>query len=201
MMTVIPEPQSPEYFLDSFPRDAFPQYIWTERPASLPDSAWTTETTHRDGQQGGLPLTVEQSLKIYDILCRFTLNSGAIRQAEFFAYRPSDRAALEGALDRYQGGSAIEPTTWIRAAAKDVELIRSLGVRETGMLASASDYHTFHKFKPGGRNQAAQTYLEAVHNTLDAGIRPRLHLEDATRAPLEFIQSFVEAVREMSAPY
>src|SRR5579863_5330833 len=106
-MTTLPEPESPEYFLDSFPRNNFPQYIWQERPTTLPPAAWTTETTHRDGQQGGLPLTVEQSLKIYDILCRFTGNSGAIRQAEFFVYRPSDRAALQGALERYQGGAPI----------------------------------------------------------------------------------------------
>lgn len=200
-MSTIPEPLEPEYFLESFPREAFPNYIWTERPATLPESAWATETTHRDGQQGGLPLTVEQSLKIYDILCHFTGNSGAIRQAEFFAYRPSDRAALEGSLERYHSGAPIEPTTWIRATAKDVELIRSLGVRETGMLASASDYHTFHKFKPGGRNQAAQTYLDAVKVTLEAGIRPRLHLEDSTRAPLDFIQPFIESVQEIAATY
>ncbi|MEP7287163.1 MAG: pyruvate carboxyltransferase [Chloroflexota bacterium] len=197
---MIPEPQTPEYFLDSFPRDGFPRYAWTERPATLPAKVWTTETTHRDGQQGGLPLTTEQSLAIYDLLCRFTGSSGAIRQAEFFVYRQSDRAALEGALARYRSGAPIEPTTWIRATAKDVELIKTLGVRETGMLASASDYHTFHKFKPGGRNQAAQTYLEAVRVTVQAGIRPRLHLEDATRAPLDFIQPFIEAVQEICAP-
>lgn len=200
-MYPIPEPAEPEYFLESFPRDAFPVYAWTERPATLPAEAWTTETTHRDGQQGGLPLSVEQSLAIYDILCRFTSDSGAIRQAEFFVYRPSDRAALQGALERYRDGAPIEPTTWIRATAKDVVLIRSLGVRETGMLASASDYHTFHKFKPGGRNQAAQTYLDAVKMTLDAGIRPRLHLEDATRASMDFMRPFIENVQEISAAY
>jgi isopropylmalate/homocitrate/citramalate synthase len=191
---------SPEYFLDSFPRDAFPQFQWTARPPHLPRAAWTTETTHRDGQQGGLPLTPVQSLRIYDILCRFTGTSGAIRQAEFFVYHPSDRAALAGALERYQDGAPIEPTTWIRATAKDVALIRQLGVRETGMLASASDYHTLHKFKPGGRRQAAQTYLDAVRVTVDAGIRPRLHLEDATRAPMEFMQGFIEAVQGICAP-
>jgi isopropylmalate/homocitrate/citramalate synthase len=161
----------------------------------------TTDTTHRDGQQGGLPLSSEQSLKIYDILCRFTARSRAIRQAEFFVYRPSDRAALEGTLERYQGGAPIEPTTWIRATSKDVELICTLGIRETGMLASASDYHTFHKFKPGGRNQAAQVYLEALKMTLDAGIRPRLHLEDTTRAPMDFLLPFIENVQEISATY
>jgi 2-phosphinomethylmalic acid synthase len=200
-MFTIPEPTEPEYFLTSFPRDTFPAYIWLERPATLPLEVWTTETTHRDGQQGGLPLSTEQSLKIYDILCRFTADSGAIRQAEFFVYRTSDRTALQGALERYQSGAPIEPTTWIRATAKDVELVRNLGIHETGMLASASDYHTFHKFKPGGRNQAAQTYMEALKMTLDTGIRPRLHLEDATRASMDFLRPFIQNVQEISAAY
>jgi isopropylmalate/homocitrate/citramalate synthase len=197
----IPEPEQPEYFEESFPRNAFPAYVWTERPTTLPEEVWTTETTHRDGQQGGLPLSIDRSLLIYDLLCRFTRVSGAIRQAEFFVYRASDRLALEGALERYQGGAPIEPTTWIRATESDVKLVRSLGVRETGMLASASDYHTFHKFTPGGRNQAAQTYLTAVQTALDAGIRPRLHLEDATRAPMDFLHHFIEAVLEVALPY
>jgi isopropylmalate/homocitrate/citramalate synthase len=197
---MFPEPTAPEYFLDQYPRDDFPRYAWTSRPPVLPAQVWTTETTHRDGQQGGLPLTTEQSLRIYDILCAFTGASGAIRQAEFFVYRASDRAALEAALERWRDGALVEPTTWIRATVKDVELIKALGIRETGMLASASDYHTFHKFKPGGRDQAAQTYLDAVRVTADAGIRPRLHLEDATRAPMDFIAPFVDAVQELCAP-
>jgi 2-phosphinomethylmalic acid synthase len=197
----IADPASPEYFLESFPREEFPRYAWTDRPSTLPDDVWTTETTHRDGQQGGLPLTTEQSLEIYDILCRFTGSTGAIRQAEFFVYQDSDRRAFQGALDRYRSGAPIEPTTWIRATAKDVALIRSLGVRETGMLASVSDYHTFHKFKPGGRVQAARTYLDAVQLTLEAGIRPRLHLEDATRAPMDFLLGLIEAILEVAEPY
>src|SRR6266571_1007873 len=44
-MHTIPEPAEPEYFLTSFPRDAFPTYQWTERPATLPGDAWTTEIT------------------------------------------------------------------------------------------------------------------------------------------------------------
>ncbi len=200
-MLAIPDPREPEYFLDSFPRDDFPRYQWSERPTTLPAAAWTTETTHRDGQQGGLPLTTDVSLRIYDLMCRFTGASGAIRQAEFFAYRPADRAALEGALARWHGGAPVEPTTWIRATARDVALIRDLGVRETGMLASASDYHTFHKFTPGGRRQAAEVYLDAVRQTLAAGIRPRLHLEDATRAPYDFIAPFIAAVLAIAEPY
>ncbi|MFK7603237.1 pyruvate carboxyltransferase [Deinococcus sp. SM5_A1] len=190
-------------FPQAFPAESFPQFVWEEgqRPATLPAQAWTTETTHRDGQQGGLPLTEADGLAIYDLMGAFTRQSGALRQAEFFVYRPADRAMLEGALERWRGGHPVEPTTWIRATRKDAELVAGLGVAETGMLASASDYHTFYKFKPGGRVQAARTYLDAVQAVLDAGLRPRLHLEDATRAPREFILPFVVAVQELAARY
>ncbi len=197
----IPDVPTPEYFEPSFPRDGFPRFEWAERPPDLAPAAWTTETTHRDGQQGGLPLTVAQGVRIFEVMNAFTGASGAIRQAEFFAYRASDRAMLEAALDMHHSGAPIEPTTWIRATAKDVALIAGLGVRETGMLASASDYHTFHKFTPAGRSAAARTYLDAVTAVLAAGLRPRLHLEDATRAPREFMLPFVTAVLERAQAF
>jgi isopropylmalate/homocitrate/citramalate synthase len=193
--------QRPDYFEQQFPKEAFPRCGWPARPPRLPTRVWTTETTHRDGQQGGLPLTTTQSIRIYEILCRFTRNSGAIRQAEFFVYRRSDLDALQEVQQRFQGGHPIEPTTWIRASTKDVKLIQSLGVRESGLLASISDYHVFHKFTPGGRKQAASLYLDAVKMVLDNGICPRLHLEDATRASIDFILYFVDAVRKKSADY
>ncbi|GHF44719.1 2-phosphinomethylmalic acid synthase [Deinococcus metalli] len=199
--TPVPDVPQPDLFPGTFPPDAFPRVVWEERPGTLPARAWTTETTHRDGQQGGLPLTTEDGLAIYERMGEFTGTTGAIRQAEFFVYRPADRAMLEGALERWRGGHPVEPTTWIRATRRDAELVAGLGVRETGMLASASDYHTFHKFTPGGRAQAARTYLDAVQAVLDAGLRPRLHLEDATRAPREFILPFVDAVQRVASAY
>jgi isopropylmalate/homocitrate/citramalate synthase len=193
--------QGPEYFEQQFPKETFPQYSWQTRPPGLPTQVWVTETTHRDGQQGGLPLTTEQSIRIYEILCQFTRDSGAIRQAEFFVYRRSDLDALRQVQEMFRGGHPIEPTTWIRASTKDVKLIQSLGVRESGLLASISDYHVFHKFSPGGRNQAASLYLDAVQMVLDTGIRPRLHLEDATRASIDYIVYFVDAVRKKSVGF
>lgn len=193
--------REPEYYLDSFPRDKFPRYVWSNKPETLPQEVWMSETTHRDGQQGGLPLSTELSQRIYNILCEVTGDSGAIRQAEFFPYRKSDRDALEWAVERHRSGAPIEPTTWIRARRKDVQLIKEIGIRETGMLCSASDYHTFHKFKPGGRQQAAELYLDAVEMTLAEGIQPRVHLEDTTRASIDFVKWLVEAVLERAEPY
>ncbi len=197
----MPDPGAPELFETAFPRDGFPAYDWTARPDDLPAAVWTTETTHRDGQQGGLPLTVAEGIRIYELMCTFTGASGALRQAEFFVYREADRQILEAALERYRDGAPVEPTTWIRARASDAALVREIGVRETGMLASASDYHTFYKFTPGGRRSAAASYLDAVRAVLDAGLRPRLHLEDATRAPEEFVLPFTDAVKEIAAAY
>jgi isopropylmalate/homocitrate/citramalate synthase len=194
-------PETPDYFPTQFPEGRFPSYGWIQRPPNFPDAVWTTETTHRDGQQGGLPLTTEQSVQIYDLLCRFTGKSGAIRQAEFFVYRKQDLDGFRIAQERHAAGAPIEPTTWIRAAVKDVKLIQSLGVRESGLLASISDFHVFHKFHPGGRMQAAQIYLDAVQLAFDAGIRPRLHLEDASRASIDFIRYFVRAVLAKAALY
>ena len=200
-LTHIPDPPEPDLLEHAFPPDGLPRYEWAEAPAGMPAAAWTTETTHRDGQQGGLPLTVEDGIRIYDLMCAFTGASGALRQAEFFVYRPADRRMLEAAVERHAGGAPVEPTTWIRASRADAELVRGLGVRETGMLASASDYHTFHKFRDGGRRAAARTYLDAVRAVLDAGLRPRLHLEDATRAPEAFVLPFAEAVIAAAEPY
>lgn len=198
-MTRIPDPAAPELFPGSFPPDGLPAVRWTTPPPDLPERAWTTETTHRDGQQGGLPLTVADGVRIYDLMCAFTGTSGAIRQAEFFVYRPADREMLAHAVARFADGAPVEPTTWIRATRRDADLVAAAGVRETGMLASASDYHTFHKFTPPGRRAAAATYLDAVRAVLDAGLRPRLHLEDCTRAPEEFVLPFAEAVLEACA--
>jgi 2-phosphinomethylmalic acid synthase len=191
----------PDYFETYFPRDTFPNYGWSSLPPDLPPHAWTTETTHRDGQQGGLPFTSKQSVTVFDILCEFTGESGAIRQAEFFVYRAQDLDALHAVQERYASGAPIEPTTWIRASTADVSLIKKLGIAESGLLASISDYHVFHKFRPAGRRSAAANYLDAVKMTLDTGIRPRLHLEDATRAAPSFLISFVEAVMKVAADY
>jgi 2-phosphinomethylmalic acid synthase len=166
--TRIADPAAPELFPGSFPPDGLPAVRWTTPPPGLPERAWTTETTHRDGQQGGLPLTVADGVRIYDLMCAFTGTSGAVRQAEFFVYRPADREMLAHAVARFADGAPVEPTTWIRATRRDADLVAAAGVRETGMLASASDYHTFHKFTPAGRRAAAATYLDAVRAVLDA---------------------------------
>ena len=56
-----------------------------------------------------------------------------------------------------------------------------MGLGETGILVSCTDYHIFLKLKKT-RKQALDQYLNIIRAALDAGITPRCHFEDITRA-------------------
>ena len=91
-----------------------------------------------------------------------------------------------------------EITTWIRASKEDFKLVRDLGIRETGILVSCSDYHIFKKLKMT-RSQAMKTYLAAVSEAFEAGVMPRCHLEDITRADFYgFVVPFVNELMKLS---
>ena len=49
-------------------------------------------------------------------------------------------------------------TSWIRASKKDFELVKEIGMKETGILVSCSDYHIFYKLKMT-RREAMNHYL------------------------------------------
>ena len=91
-----------------------------------------------------------------------------------------------------------EITTWIRASKKDFELVRNIGIKETGILVSCSDYHIFKKLKMS-RSQAMDHYLSVVADAFDAGVVPRCHFEDITRADFYgFVVPFANALMDMS---
>jgi len=56
-----------------------------------------------------------------------------------------------------------------------------MNIKECGILVSCSDYHIYKKLKKT-RRQAMEDYLAIVKSAIDAGIRPRCHFEDITRA-------------------
>ena len=76
-----------------------------------------TDTTFRDGQQARPPYSVDQMVKIYDMLARLGGPKGVIRQTEFFLYTKNDREALNKCRDlghRYpevQVGSGLRKVT------------------------------------------------------------------------------------------
>ena len=157
-----------------------------------------TDTTFRDGQQARPPYTIDQMVKVYDLLARLGGPKGVIRQTEFFLYTKNDRATLDRC--RELGHKYPECTGWIRAVKGDFRLVREAGLKETGMLTSCSDYHIFNKLKFKSRKECMDSYCEVVDAAFEAGVRPRCHLEDLTRADVEgFVLPFVDRLMEMSA--
>jgi len=156
-----------------------------------------TDTTFRDGQQARPPYTIDQMVHIYDLMARLGGPNGVIRQTEFFLYTKNDRETLDRC--RALGHKYPECTGWIRAVKGDFRLVKEAGLRETGMLTSCSDYHIFHKLKFRSRQHCMDSYCEVVAAAFEAGVRPRCHLEDVTRADIEgFVLPFVDRLMEMS---
>ncbi len=189
---------SPELFHEMFPYSETPKIAFNYRhvPANMPDDIYITDTTFRDGQQSRAPYTTDQMVHIFKLLHKLGGDNGMIRQTEFFVYSKKDRLALEKCMEL--GYKFPEITTWIRANKKDFDMVKSIGVKETGVLVSCSDYHIFHKMGLT-RKQALDKYLGIVKECINAGLRPRCHFEDITRADFYgFVVPFASQLMKIS---
>ncbi len=173
--------QEPKLYRELFDYESIPKIAFNNRhvPMNMPENIWITDTTFRDGQQSTSPFTVKQITDLFKLMAKLGGEKGIVRQSEFFVYSKKDQAALHSCQDL--GLKFPEITTWIRANEKDFELVKDLGVAETGILVSCSDYHIFKKMNLT-RRQALDKYLGVVKSALSHGIRPRCHFEDITRA-------------------
>lgn len=195
---------SPKLFRDQFPYTSPPRILFdgVQVEAAPATDPHITDTTFRDGQQARTPYTAPQILALYDLMHRLGGTKGLIRQTEFFLYRDEDRRALD--LCRGRDYPYPEVTSWIRARKEDFALVKSAGVRETGILTSVSDYHIFLKLGLD-REKAFAQYLAIVDRALEEGIRPRCHFEDVTRADVHgfvipFAAALVERGRQAGIP-
>lgn len=190
--------KDPNLYRDFYTYADIPKVAFNHRrvPMGMPKDIWITDTSFRDGQQSVEPYSVEQIVELYKLLSRLGGPYGIIRQTEFFVYSKKDREAIARCQDL--GLKFPEITTWIRATKEDFKLVRDLGIRETGILVSCSDYHIFKKLKKT-RKQAMDGYLSAVAEAFEAGVMPRCHLEDITRADFYgFVVPFVNELMKMS---
>ncbi len=195
------ERENPNLYRQLFDYQSVPKVSFNHRfvPTNMPENIWITDTTFRDGQQAAQPFTVKQIVNLYKMLHRLGGEKGLIRQSEFFVYSEKDRDALLACKDL--GYQFPEITTWIRAATKDFQLVKSLGIRETGVLVSCSDYHIYNKMGLT-RQKALDKYLGVVKEILDMGMSPRCHFEDITRADFYgFVVPFAEALELLCQEY
>lgn len=175
--------EKPNIFRNLFPYDEVPKVAFNNRvvPQNMPEEIWITDTTFRDGQQSRAPYSTDQIVTLYDYFHRLGGPNGKIRQCEFFLYSKKDRDAVYKCMER--GYQFPEVTSWIRASKKDFQLVKDIGMPETGILVSCSDYHIFYKLNMT-RKQALEHYLNIVKECLEIGVSPRCHLEDITRADI-----------------
>jgi isopropylmalate/homocitrate/citramalate synthase len=165
-------------------------------PMQPPDEIFITDTTFRDGQQAREPYSAEQIVHLYKFMHELGGPKGVIRQCEFFLYSPKDRQAVDAC--RALGYDFPEITGWIRARHEDFLLVKQMGIAETGILASCSDYHIFKKLNMT-RRQAMDQFLGVVKDALSVGVRPRVHLEDLTRADFYgFVLPLATALGDLS---
>ncbi len=190
--------KEPNLYRESFDYASIPKIAFNNRlvPINMPDEIWLTDTTFRDGQQSVSPFTVEQIVTLFKLMSRLGGPRGIVRQSEFFVYTEKDKEALRRCQELDLPFPEI--TTWIRANEKDFQLVKDVGVKETGILVSCSDYHIFNKMHLT-RGQAMEKYLAIVKAALDKGIKPRCHFEDITRADFYgFVVPFATELMRLS---
>ena len=190
--------KDPNLYRDVYPYTDVPRIAFNHRrvPIGMPKDIWITDTSFRDGQQSVEPYTVKQIVDLYKLMSKLGGPYGIIRQTEFFVYSEKDRKAVEEC--QALGLRFPEITTWIRASREDFKLVKDLGIAETGILVSCSDYHIFKKMKMT-RKECMDYYLRTVADAFDAGVMPRCHLEDITRADFYgFVVPFVNELTKMS---
>ncbi|MDD3222020.1 MAG: 2-isopropylmalate synthase [Clostridia bacterium] len=193
--------KEPNVFRNLFPYEEVPKIVFNQRvvPINMPDEIWITDTTFRDGQQSRAPYSTEQIVTLYDYMHRLSGPKGIVRQSEFFLYSEKDRNAAYKCMER--GYEFPEVTAWIRANKKDFQFVKEMGIKETGILVSCSDYHIFYKMKMT-RKQAMEHYLSVVKECLETGVRPRCHLEDITRSDIYgFVIPFCLELEKLGEQY
>ena len=190
--------KEPNLYREVYPYTDVPRIPFNHRrvPMGMPQDIWITDTSFRDGQQSVEPYTVKQIVDLFKLMSRLSGPFGIIRQTEFFVYSQKDRVALQKCQEL--GLKFPEITTWIRASREDFKLVKDLGIRETGILVSCSDYHIFKKMKMS-RKECMEYYLQTVCDAFEAGVMPRCHLEDITRADFYgFVVPFVNELMKLS---
>ena len=190
--------KEPNLYREVYPYTDVPRIPFNHRrvPIGMPQDIWITDTSFRDGQQSVEPYTVKQIVDLFKLMSRLSGPYGIIRQTEFFVYSQKDREALQKCQEL--GLKFPEITTWIRASREDFKLVKDLGIRETGILVSCSDYHIFKKMKMT-RKECMEYYLKTVCDAFESGVMPRCHLEDITRADFYgFVVPFVNELMKLS---
>ncbi len=187
--------ESLELYKDIFPFNNVPRItlnrVGSTQNLDFLSKIYITDTTLRDGQQGWRNLTYDEITKIYELLTELS-GDGVITTCEVFLYTEKDRCVARDLIN--SGFEYPKVIGWIRASREDLRLVLDVGLDETIILTSISDYHIHYKFGLS-REVALKKYISVVDEALSKGVAVKCALEDITRASLS--RNVIPFVREL----
>ncbi|MBS7611264.1 hypothetical protein KEJ27_03500 [Candidatus Bathyarchaeota archaeon] len=146
------------------------------------------DSTLREGEQApGVAFTVEEALKIVE----FDLDVG-IDLIEVFTPYSEYELKLVNALRREGLSSSL--IVWSRLRNEDFELALKTESNWIAVSFGISDSHLKYKFSGLRREEALMRVLEATDYLHGHGIKVSMHLEDSTRADLDYMVEFLKNV-------
>jgi len=146
------------------------------------------DSTLREGEQApGVAFTVEEALKIVE----FDLDVG-IDLIEVFTPYSEYELELVNALRRE--GLSSKLVVWSRLRREDFELALKTEASWIAVSFGISDIHLKYKFNGLRRKEALMKVFEAIDYLHSHGVKVSMHLEDSTRADLNYMVEFLKNV-------
>ena len=174
---------APNYFKEIFPYTSIPKIPFENTPVhlDLPEILCISDSTFREGQQAVSYIGEENVERIFEYFHYIDNNTGTIQYTEFFLYTDYHIRCVEKCLRK--GYRFPRVVGWVRAKKDELKLAKQLGIHEIGILMSVSDYHIYRKFGKT-RLEVAKEYIQTIEEALSLNLKPRIHLEDITRADI-----------------
>ncbi len=146
------------------------------------------DSTLREGEQApGVAFTVEEALRIVE----FDLDVG-IDLIEVFAPYSEYELKLVNALRRE--GLSSRLVVWSRLRREDFELALKTEASWVAVSFGISDIHLKYKFNGLKREEALMKVFESIDYLHSHGVKVSMHLEDSTRADLNYMVEFLKNV-------
>jgi isopropylmalate/homocitrate/citramalate synthase len=194
--------KEPNLYKALFGTDEPPKVAFNYRtvPVDMPDEIWLNDSTFCEKHAD--EFSVSEIEYIYSCLHKAGGPKGKIKQTEFYINSENRRNALSRCLEKKYDFPEI--TARVGLSKKDFALAKNLGVKEVGISVGCSDYVIFNEMGMT-RRQAADHYICAVRECINAGLRPRCHFEDITRADLygfvvPFATELMDVMNETGTP-
>lgn len=146
------------------------------------------DSTLREGEQApGVAFTVEEALKIAE----YDLDVGIDLIEVFIPYSDYEHKLLN-TLRRE--GLTSNLVVWSRLRNEDLELALKTEADWIAVSFGISDIHLKYKFGGLKREEALTKVLEATDYLHGHGVKVSIHLEDSTRADLDYMVEFLKTV-------